>query len=55
MNREKCFLSPFVVNVETVPLKFHTTVLELKTSKQHESKLMTILVELHIHQDKIKK
>jgi hypothetical protein len=55
MNRDKFFLLQFVVNVETVPLKFHMTVLELKTSEQNESKLITILAELHTHQDEIKK
>jgi hypothetical protein len=51
MNRDKFFLLPFEVDVETVPEKLHMTVLELKTSEQCESKLMTIPVKLYSHQD----
>jgi hypothetical protein len=55
MNRDKFFLLPFEVDVETVPEKHHTTVLEIKTSEHCESKLMTILVELYTYQHDEKK
>jgi hypothetical protein len=55
MNRDKFFLLPFEVNVETVPEKLHMTVLELKTSEHCESKLMTILLELYTYQNDGKK
>jgi len=55
MNRDKYFLLPFEVDVETVPEKLHMTVLELKTSEHCESKLITILVELYTWQDDEKK
>ena len=55
MNRDKFYLLPFEVNVETVPAKLHTTVLESKTSEHCESKLMTVLVQVYTYHDDKKK
>jgi hypothetical protein len=55
MNRDKFFLLPFEVDVETVSGKLHMTVLELKTSEHCESKLTTILVKLYTYQHDEKK